>query len=212
MTNALGQPPAQPACDKNPVVLVHGLWNTVDIFGRLRSHLTQEGWTVHGLSMTPNNGDIGIDEQAHQLNDYIQATLPSSCPFDLVGFSMGGLVSRYYLQQLNGLARVQRLVTVATPHYGSMMAWGRWNVGGRQLRPGSPFLRQLNRDLHCLASLTLTTIWTPWDLLVVPATSCRLSIGQTWRIPAATHNGLLTDPIAVAAVAQALKQPLQTQD
>lgn len=195
---------------KNPVVLVHGLWNTVDIFWRLRSHLTELGWDVYGLSMSPNNGDIGIDEQAHQLKAYIDATLPHdqhpNQRLDLVGFSMGGLVSRYYLQQLEGVTRVQRLVTVATPHHGSTMAWGRWNIGGRQMRPGSTFLNTLNRDLHTLEGLTLTTIWTPWDLLVVPATSCCLSIGKTQRVVAPTHNSLLKAPKALAAISDALER------
>lgn len=190
---------------KNPIVLVHGLWNTVDIFWQLRSHLADLDRPIYSLNLTPNNGDIGIDQQAHQLKHYIQTTLPTHQPFDLVGFSMGGLVSRYYLQRLQGLRRVHRLVTVATPHYGSVLAWARWNRGGRQMRPGSPFLMALNRDVQLLQSLQLTTIWTPWDLLVVPATSCRLPLGREQIIPAPTHNSLLREPAALAAISQALK-------
>ncbi|MEO1620685.1 MAG: alpha/beta fold hydrolase [Cyanobacteria bacterium J06632_3] len=194
----------QPSTCQRPVVLVHGLWNTVDIFWRLRSHLAQFNRPVYGLSMAPNNGDIGIDEQAHQLKAYIESALPPEQSFDLVGFSMGGLVSRYYLQRLNGLNRVQRFVTIATPHYGSAMAWGRWNIGGRQLRPGSKFLRDLNQDLYTLESLNITTIWTPWDLLVVPATSCRLPIGTPRRVLTPSHNSLLTQPAALEAISSAL--------
>ncbi len=190
---------------KTPVVLVHGLWNTVDIFWRLRSHLSERDWPVYGLSMTPNNGDIGIDEQAQQLKTYIETTLPPGQCFNLVGFSMGGLVSRYYLQRLNGLVRVRRLVTVATPHYGTVMAWSRWNIGGRQMRPGSQFLRNLNRDLGGLTALPITTIWTPWDFLVVPANSCRLPIGRTLVVPAPSHNSLLVESAALGAIAGALE-------
>ncbi|MEL6139751.1 MAG: alpha/beta fold hydrolase [Cyanobacteria bacterium J06628_6] len=191
---------------KNPVVLVHGLWNTVDIFWQLRSHLTNLGWDVYGLSMTPNNGDIGIDEQAHQLRDYIHQTLPPDQTLDIVGFSMGGLVSRYYLQQLGGLKLAQRFVSVATPHYGSVLAWTRRNVGGRQMRPGSRFLRHLNQDRARLETLQVTTIWTPLDMLVIPATSCRLSVGQDMQVLATSHNSLLREAPALDAITTALSR------
>ncbi len=39
--------------------------------------------------------------------------------FDLVGHSMGGLVSRYYIENLLGYDHVRRLITIDTPHWGS---------------------------------------------------------------------------------------------
>jgi triacylglycerol lipase len=191
---------------KRPVVLVHGLWNTPNIFWRLRSHLESHHWQVYAPSLTPNNGDIGIESLAHQLQDYITLLAAQHARFDLVGFSMGGLVSRYYLQHLEGIHRVHRFVSVATPHYGSAMAFFRWNPGGRQMQPGSRFLASLNRDLHKLHSVNLVDVWTPFDALVVPASSCRLPIGQGVCLPVSSHNNLLRDERSLEAISQALNE------
>jgi triacylglycerol lipase len=108
---------------KHPVVLVHGLWNTVNIFWRLRTYLEAQGWPVYAFNLVPNNGDVGIEQLAQQMQSFVHTTLGHQQSFDLVGFSMGGLISRYYLQNLGGVARVTRFISVATPHYGSTLAW-----------------------------------------------------------------------------------------
>lgn len=187
------------------VVLVHGLWNTVDIFGRLYSYLEGQGWDVYAVSLSPNNGDIGIDQQAEQLYRFVELSLGSQRPFYLVGFSMGGLVSRYYLQRLGGRRRVRRFVGVAVPHYGSALAWFRWNIGGMQMRPGGSFLADLNRDMERLVACRPISLWTPYDLLVLPARHCCLPIGDNQRLPVTSHNGMLRDERSLRAIATALK-------
>lgn len=190
--------------NKPAIVLVHGLWNTVNIFWQLRPYLEDQGWNVHAVNLTPNNGDISIDQQAHQLKIFIDRTLSDQQPFNLLGFSMGGLVSRYYLQRLGGLQRVRRFVGVAVPHYGSTLAWFRWNIGGRQMRPGSSFLADLNRDIETLLVCQPLSLWTPYDLLVLPAHHCCLPIGENKRLPVSSHNGMLRDKRSLTAIVQAL--------
>lgn len=187
------------------VVLVHGLWNTVNIFWRLRAYLEDQGWVVYAVGLTPNNGDIGIEHQAQQLKIFIEGSLASQQPFYLLGFSMGGLVSRYYMQRLGGLHRVQRFIGVAVPHYGSVLAWFRWNIGGRQMQPGSSFLADLNQDMEQLSVCRPLSLWTPYDLLVLPAHHCRLPIGEHRRLPVPTHNAMLWNPNSLEAIAQGLK-------
>ncbi len=41
---------------------------------------------------------------------------------DLIGHSNGGLVSRYYIENLNGSSYVNKLITINTPHWGSGLA------------------------------------------------------------------------------------------
>ena len=62
----------------------------------------------------------------------------------LVGHSMGGLVSRAYLRRY-GSARVAGLVTLGTPHRGSMLAWVLGGESVSQLRPDCQWLAALNR-------------------------------------------------------------------
>ncbi|MEM6255930.1 MAG: alpha/beta fold hydrolase [Cyanobacteria bacterium P01_D01_bin.156] len=185
------------------VVLVHGLWNTVGIFNRLQPYLEDRGWSVHAVGLTPNNGDIGIEQQAGQLKAFIDKSIGQRS-FSLLGFSMGGLVSRYYLQRLGGLQRVQRFVGVAVPHYGSVLAWFRWNIGGRQMQPNSTFLHNLNQDMAMLQRCRPVWLWTPYDLLVIPAQNCCLPIGKTRRLPVSSHNGMLRDERSLRAIATIL--------
>ena len=121
---------------------------------------------------------------------------------------MGGLVSRYYLQRLGGLKRVQRFVAVSVPHHGSLMAWFRYNPGGIQMRTGSRFITDLNRDQHQLANIQLTSLWTPFDMLVVPATSGRLAIGQSLKLPVVSHNKMLYDIRSLEVIKDCLCLPV----
>src|SRR5687768_8460910 len=96
---------------RNPVVLVHGIYSSGRDFTRLARHLRAEGHEVFMIDLSPNDGHAGLDELARQLADFTDAKLPGR-RFDLVGFSMGGLVSRYYMQRLGGAARVEHFVTL----------------------------------------------------------------------------------------------------
>jgi len=73
---------------------------------------------------------------------------------------MGGIVSRYYVQRLWGIDRVQRFITLASPHHGNWMHYLCERSGCVQMRPDSPF-QQLNQDAIMLEQLNFTSIWTP---------------------------------------------------
>ena len=186
------------------VVLVHGLWNTTSIFRYLQVYLEEQGWRVSAVSLFPNNGDISIEHQAHQLETFVNRQLGQQQPFFLVGFSMGGLVSRYYLQRLGPKPRVRRWIGVAVPHYGSRLAWLRWNIGGRQMQPGSRFLQELNREIGALRPYRPLSLWTPYDLLVLPPRHCCLPIGENLRLPVPGHNAMVRDERSLVAIARGL--------
>lgn len=189
---------------RNPVVLVHGIWNSAAIFSALKAYLEEAGWPVYALSMTPNNGDALIEALAEQVATFVEKSVGQQ-PFDLVGFSMGGLICRYYVQRLGGLGRVQRFVTVSAPHRGTALGLlSRDRPGIRQMRPGSPFLQALNRDVSPLESLQFFSLWTPFDLLILPPWSSQLGIGKEQRLSVPTHNRMIFDVSGLRAIAQAL--------
>jgi triacylglycerol lipase len=130
-------------------------------------------------------------------------------PVDLVGFSMGGIVSRYYVQRLGGINRVQRFITISSPHHGTWIAYCREGVGCIQMRPDSVLLQDLNRDAGMLKQIDFTSIWTPYDLMIVPASSSQMPLGREVIVPVLNHSWMLTDSRSLAAVAQALATPVQ---
>ena len=87
--------------------------------------------------------------------DYIARHFDPEQPLDLVGFSMGGIVSRYYIQRLGGIERVQRYVNISAPNNGTWTAYLLSRLGCVQMRPESEFLRDLNRDCQMLEGFKL---------------------------------------------------------
>src|ERR1019366_4796641 len=100
----------------NTVLYVHGIDDTEALFRRMRPDLERQGRTVHCLNLEPNNGDAGLDGLARQIVPYVESGFKGEQRIDMVGFSMGGLVARYYIQRLGGIERLKRFITISSPH------------------------------------------------------------------------------------------------
>jgi triacylglycerol lipase len=158
------------------VLLVHGIYNTY--LGNLKRTLESQGWQVYTITLRPNDGSVSFEVMAKQVDAFVRANMPGDEKFDLVGFSMGGLVCRYYIQKMGGYARVRRFVTLSTPNHGTVWAWLSGRTGVKQMRPDSDMLRDLNADAGQLAALHYTSIYTPLDLTILPATSSRMPVAR----------------------------------
>lgn len=192
-----------------PVLLIHGIDDTGAIFEKMTATLEGLGWPVHSIDLLPSSGYVGLDRLAEQIETYVSRTFEPNQAINLVGFSMGGIVSRYYVQRLGGIQRVQRLVTISSPHNGTWTALLRSNIGASQMRINSSFLRELNRDLHQLGQLNFTSIWTPFDSMIVPARSSELPIGKSVQVRVGGHAWMVTDPGCILALAAALAEPIR---
>ncbi|MBN1542236.1 lipase [candidate division KSB1 bacterium] len=187
-------------------VLVHGIFDTPAIFARLSHVLRRQGWICLAVRLRPNTGRVGLDRLAVQLKSDIDRCIPCEQPIDLIAFSMGGLVARYYLQRLGGLHRIRRLITVSAPHQGSRLAYLLPNRGGRQMRPHSAFLADLNRDADCLKAVDPISLWSPWDLSILPAKSSILKVGRSIKVGVPLHVLMLWSRSSIESIVQVLKQ------
>lgn len=194
---------------RNPVLLVHGIFDTGQVFHKMISYLKQRGFTLYDLDLVPNTGDMGLDKLAEQVAKHIDATFDPEQPIDIVGFSMGGIVSRYYVQRLGGINRVQRFITMSSPHHGTWIAFCREGSGCIQMRPDSALLQDLNQDVEMLEQINFTSIWTPYDLMIVPANSSEMPVGRNVVVPVLNHAWMLTDSRSLNTVAQALSTPIK---
>lgn len=195
--------------NRNPVLLVHGIIRTSAVFRRMSGYLTQQGWSVHSFNLTPNDASLGLDQLAIQVADYVDKTFAPEQPIDLIGLSMGGLVTRYYVQRLGGINRVQRFITISSPHQGTQMAYLLPRLGCIQMRPGSAFLEDLNQDASMLERLNFTSIWTPWDFIIVPASSSQMPVGREVKVPVFAHASMVRDSRSLQAVVSALSEPIK---
>ncbi len=195
---------------KNPVMLVHGIWDTRDIFNKISPTLTELGWSVYSLNLIPNDSSVGLDRLAEQLRDFIEQTLGGDRPFDLIGFSMGGMVSRYYLQRLGGIERVQRFISISAPNQGTVTAYALPLPGCLQMRPKSSFLEDLNRDaVEMLGRVNFTSIWTPYDSMIIPAKSSQMPVGKEVILPVLIHRWMVSDRRCLQVIADTLSEPLR---
>ncbi len=189
---------------KLPVLLLHGIGDTHHIFDFMAADLRDRGWQVHGLDLRPNWGQAGLELLAQQVKDYSQNQW-GDCPFNLVGFSMGGMVGRYYVQRLGGHQQVKTFVTLSSPHQGTLTAWGLPFRGVAQMRPNSAFLRDLNRTFATdFAGISVHSFWTPFDLTILPAHSSALPLAHCAQFPVWAHPLMVRDRAVIAAVAAAL--------
>ena len=191
---------------RNPVLLIHGIKDDARKMEPMARYLRAQGWDAKTMSFRPSWGQKGLDVLAGQVAQFIGENYAPAEKIDLVAFSMGGLVTRYYLQRLGGLERVQRYVTLSTPHHGTLLAYLLPNAGCRQMRFGSAFLRDLASDADRLAQLDFTSFWTPLDTIIVPARSSIMPQARNERMVIALHPLMVLQPRAQRAVAAALSR------
>ncbi|MBP0029113.1 MAG: alpha/beta fold hydrolase [Roseofilum sp. Guam] len=193
---------------RNPVVLIHGIFRKAYVFNRMAKYLKERGWEVHRFDVVPNTSIVGLDQLALQIKTYVDQTFAPDQPIDLIGLSMGGLVSRYYVQRLGGLDKIQRFITISSPHHGTYLAYLLPFIGCVQMRPGSGFLADLNADMHKLEQVKFSSLWTPYDFVIVPAQSSQMPVGKNVKLSVFPHAMMVRSNSTLVTVAKALTDKL----
>lgn len=160
----------------------------------------------------PGDGTGDLRESAEVLADRVEEALErtGASSVDLVGYSAGGVVVRWFVAELDGAAVTRRVVTVASPHHGTDLAALATSVGGgacaeacQQLDPGSDLLRRLNAQDETPDGPLWMSLWTTSDQTVVPADSAVLDGAVDFRIQdfcdrtEVSHGEVVRDPVTV---------------
>jgi hypothetical protein len=164
---------ADPLAARIPVLLVHGLVDNRSVFTVLRRSLRRRGFAqVCSWNYSPFLGDAAAG--AADLGEHIERICAQTGHdrVHVVGHSLGGLIARYHVQRQGGDRRVASLVTLGTPHQGSLWAHVLPTPLVRQLRPGSPLLRELAEPAPGCGT-PITAIYSNLDEMVVPTSSGR---------------------------------------
>jgi triacylglycerol esterase/lipase EstA (alpha/beta hydrolase family) len=166
----------------DPVVLVHGF---LDYYGTpwwatMEELLVEAGWPeerVHSVTISRLPGTTIGSPMSYAAK--VQETLESAHdahgqPVDVIGHSMGGLKARWCVEQGDGEEYVDDLVTLGTPHQGTYAAyWALLTPGGRDMIPGSSFVRTLNEG-GLAPSVRYTSVWSSADSLVLPQSNAKI--------------------------------------
>lgn len=196
-----------PAPAEMPVLLVHGVGCNAGVWSPFRRYLERMGiGPVYALSHGPPLASI--EHFATQLAGKIDCVRKAtgSGQIVLVAHSMGGLISRAYLRRFGG-ARVRRLVTIGSPHQGSKHAYLMRGRGLSEMRPGSPWLADLNRDGESTTGgVPVVSLWSWHDTMVTPQTSSLLEGAENIALTGIGHNALLNDSDVFARVAAEIER------
>ena len=128
-----------------PILLVHGFIENHAIFTVMERALRRRGFdmlTAYDYGLLTRS----IPRAAVRLGEAIEklATHSGYERIHVIGHSLGGLITRYYVQRLGGDSRVHTLVTLGTPHQGTHLARAAPLLPlVRQLTPSSPIIQEL---------------------------------------------------------------------
>ena len=188
-----------PAAVDAPVLLVHGVLCNAGVWFRLARYLQRNGVSgLYSLSYGPPLASIETfaDQLARKIAAIVAAT--GAPRVIVIAHSMGGLVTRAYLRRY-GSARIARVVTIGTPHHGSVLAWFCPGVSLAQMRPGNAWLDGLNRE-RLDPSLRFVSLWSWHDSMVAPQTSSELPGAVDIAVAGVGHNALLGDANVFALI------------
>jgi len=192
--------------EQHTAVLVHGYLGNRSSLLPLWGYLRVRG--VKQVLAYEYTGAPGIEQAAIGLRDFLRRRVRGG-RIDLVCHSLGGLVARVYLQQLGGARRVDRCITLGTPHLGTYNAYWLASRVGRELRPDSALLARLSASRGRAGNVDFASIVAGSDNLVVPRVFA--ADEDVVHIPGLGHVGLLFSPTVFRAVAERLRRPAGTR-
>lgn len=154
-----------------PVLLVHGYVCNRGFMLPLRRYLGEHGVSAYGHNLEPVYADIDsyADGLARRIEEICAAT--GADQLVILAHSMGGLAARACLRKY-GARRVAKLITLGTPHHGTVTARLAEGRNGQQMVPGNAWLKQLNEET---SSVPVISVFSHQDNIVVPQDSAALA-------------------------------------
>jgi len=199
-------PDPDPVPATAPVLLIHGVLCNAGVWYGFRKDLATRGLgPLYTISYGPPLASIELfaDQVAKKIDAILAQT--GAPRVAIVGHSMGALVARAYLRH-HGAAKVATVITFGGPHHGSVHAWLFPGLCLAQLRPGNPWLTELNRAEDAQPVVRTISIWSWHDSMIAPQTSGRLRGAENIELIGVGHNALLADRRVRALVAAELER------
>lgn len=157
-----------------PIILVHGVIDNHSIFTVLRRGLSRRGFgRVISLNYSPLTDDI---RRVSRRLAMLVETVCRETGYErvhIIGHSMGGIISRHYIQHMGGDERVHTLVTLGSPHGGTAYAKLLPHSIARQLRPDGDIISELAKPAPGCRT-RMVAIWSDLDQVIIPQRNARI--------------------------------------
>lgn len=184
---------------RSAIIVIPGFLASDRTTSRLRRSLRAAGHTVHGWGLGRN---LGI---AADTLDRLAAQIDAIDPGDrltLVGWSLGGLIAREFAKC--DPERVAKVVTLGSPFSGGPYANHGWRayerIAGHSV-DAPPIVTRLSQK----PPVPTIAIWSPLDGIVATRSARGRREESDIRLRVdCTHMGLVADPRAIHAVAEAV--------
>jgi triacylglycerol esterase/lipase EstA (alpha/beta hydrolase family) len=190
------QPVIRPLADdgRRPVLFVHGLGGHPGNFLPMRGWLGLRG-RRRGYSLgRPQGEDLMAYSRllSKQIDTVLEVNgLGPDAQVDIVAHSMGGVIARLALLEVQNISRVRTLVTLGTPHAGTAAA----RFGGTEcckaLRPDSETIAALSQQLPWRGPCRLVCLWSEADPLMQPAETAQVFGAENRRLVGVRHTDYL---------------------
>ena len=170
-----------------PVALVHGYFHNRSGFDYLSRELRLRGFRwIHGMNYNPLGHSI--PDLAERFGHYVEdlRRVSGANRVHLVGHSLGGVIARWYVEELEGYKVVDTCVTIGTPHHGTLAAYLGPGAAARDLRPGSGVMQRLDQSLR-RSRVKYVNLYSDLDFLILPPSSALLPEQRN------VHNHLIED-------------------
>jgi len=180
--------------------LIHGLWNTSSIFSSITSKLDDIGIEYFAPTVENSYGTSSILDLSYKLNELILEKYGIEKEIDILGFSMGGIIGRLWLQKFNGYRRTKRFISIGSPHKGTLMAQliPKYPFKGiSEMKINSKFLRGLANNDSFLDGIECINFFTYWDLMVFPGWWTNLNFGKKISVKVYKHRNLIRNKSVV---------------
>jgi pimeloyl-ACP methyl ester carboxylesterase len=190
---------------RNPVVLLHGFAMNRTNWIWLGRRLARRG--IGPLYGTSYFSPQSVRRSAEHLARFIErvAAREKSERVDVVAHSLGGVVVRYYIERLGGAKRVGRVVTIGSPHHGTLIArLGALFPSARETLAGSSFYADLG-PLVAREGIAFTSVWSRADAIIEPPESSSIApVGEDCVFENLGHLSLLLSPRVLDTIADRL--------
>ncbi|MDH4263819.1 MAG: alpha/beta hydrolase [Spirochaetia bacterium] len=176
--------PESPEGDRNPVILIPGLFESPFVFLKLRRQLIKKGhpvyipWLAYQLSRFEKNARI--------LEQYILDN--NLRDIYIIGHSAGALIGTQ--MGYKGRDRIKKFFAVSAPFYGTILAFLIYFLpAGRQLFKGSSFLK--NNEINFKTFSNLQCLYSRFDLLIIPGFQGRLGRNDDMEYSGLGHFNII---------------------
>jgi triacylglycerol lipase len=155
-----------------PILLIHGYLHDSSAWVYLRKKLSREGFgPIYTLNLI--HPFLSIRSYGEEVRKKAEEIALETGRKDLIlmGHSMGGLVSAWYATKLAPPSTVTDVITLGSPLKGTYVAHIAVGPNGKEMRPHSEFVQELQKAIAESSHIRFHHIGTKTDQLVIPHTS-----------------------------------------